>query len=190
MWVSLRVALIGLSVLVLTGCAAGTVRTVGFGTYSPGAARMYAAWAGSRGPLLIEMRNSPYPDPPQRAAQILAESATGASVLPGVGFTANPAAAWHPDWRVVFSFNVPASLPIEPICNPALPLPAAPAADWYALVVFCNGAQPINAVGAWSGPVPGPDSVEFRAWARHVMYGLFPPSFDAGDSASGLDWPP
>src|SRR4051812_49749795 len=100
----LRAAVFALSALILVSCAAGgKVRTVNYGyPYPPYTARSFAAWAGSGGPLLVELRNNPYPDPPQQVAQIIADAATNSYALPGVRFTANPNEAWHPDWRVVF----------------------------------------------------------------------------------------
>jgi hypothetical protein len=186
-----RLGFLGLSLVVLAACAAGSIRTVNYGTYSPTATRLYAAWAGSGGPLLIEMRNSPYAEPPQRAAEIIAASATGSYVLPGVTFTANPAEAWHPDWRIVYAFQVPQSLRMEPVCNPSMPLPSTQppgtvATEWYALVVFCNGWQPIRGAGAWSYPVPGPDTPDFRSWASYTMSGLFPSSFEGADTANPM----
>src|SRR5437870_4245329 len=99
-----RAALFALSALIVASCAAGwTLRTMTYGPHEAGTARLFAAWAGSGGPILVELRNNPYPNPPQQVAQIIAEAASG-YVLVGVTFTANRSAAWHPDWRVVYAY--------------------------------------------------------------------------------------
>jgi hypothetical protein len=187
----LRVALAGLSALVLASCDAGGVRTVTYGTYSPTATYYFAAWAGSRGPLLIELRNSPYPDPPERVAEIIAGSATGSYMLPGVTFTAQPALAWQPDWRIVYAFQVPEGMRMEQVCDPASPLPSASrSGEWYALAVFCNGPRPIRGTASWSKPVPGPDSPEFRRWASYTMYGMFPSGYEGSANPNPPPIPP
>jgi hypothetical protein len=180
-------ALVGLATAALASCGAGGVRTMTFGTYSPVATRLFAAWAGSRGPLLIELRNSPYPDPPERVAEFIARAASGSYVLPGVTFTADPRKAWRPEWRIVYAFQMPPGLRMNPLCEPAEPLPApgpgAAPGEWYTLVVFCNGVEPIRGTAAWSRPVPGPDSADFRAYASYTMFGVFPAGLDGGDNA-------
>ncbi len=159
-----RAALAALGALVLVSCAAGgKVRTVNWGhPYPPSTARSFAAWAGSGGPLLVELRNNPYPDPPQQVASIIAEAATASYVLPGARFTANPNEAWHPDWRMVFAFK-----------------PAG--GDWYALIVFCNDWRPITAAGAWSVPLVGPNSSDFRDFVAQSMLALLPNESNGAD---------
>src|SRR5437016_763780 len=88
----IRAALFALGALILVSCAAGgKVRTVTYGyPYGPYTARSFAAWAGSGGPLLVELRNNPYPNSPQQVADVIADAASSSYVLPGVRFTANP----------------------------------------------------------------------------------------------------
>jgi hypothetical protein len=185
----LRAAVFAFSALVLISCAAGgKVRTVGYRyPYDPSTARNFAQWAGSGGPILVELRNNPFPNPPEQVAPIIAEAASNAAVLPGDRFTANPNEAWHPDWRVVFAFNVPQALQLAPICDPRLPLPATQSGgDWYAAVVFCNEWRPITAAGAWSVPIPDPNSKDFRDFVGQAIYAMLPREGFGADNADEM----
>jgi hypothetical protein len=170
----LRTLLALIGALALASCGAGSgIRLIPYGTTPPYAVAMYAAWAGSGGPMLIELRGNPYPDSPDRVAQIMAEAATSNYVLASVAFTSDPKLAWRPDWRVVYAFGSTA-LGQEQVCEAGgPPSPAPPGPDWYALVVFCNGRTAINSIGASSPSVPGPDTPQFRAYAVVTLRGLF-----------------
>jgi hypothetical protein len=168
----LRLSALALLAAALASCDAATVRTVNY--QQPNQtwqAYRLARYAGAEGPILVEMRNSPYPGPPEQAAAVIAEAA-GGDVVSGTPFTGDPKAAARPDWRVVYAFNV-GSPPAAAVCDKNQPAPPPPVGAWAALVVFCNGPTPIISLGAWSAALPGPDSPEFRNFGRLTLLHMF-----------------
>ncbi|MBI1776169.1 MAG: hypothetical protein HYR63_12555 [Proteobacteria bacterium] len=173
-----RAACLGLVAVGLLSCTG--LRTINYGQpYQPTSARSFLGWAASAGPVLLEVRDNPFPVPPPVVASTIATAAFG--VIPGIParFTADPAEAGRPEWRVVYDFNVAPSTSSAQICDPNVPARRVATTDQLtALVVFCNETRPIIAAGAWSAPIPGSESPLFRQFARHSMATLFEPQFN------------
>jgi hypothetical protein len=177
-----------IAALGLASCSG--VRTINYGQpYQPTAARSFLAWAGSAGPVPLEIAGNPFPQPDREVAAAIAEAASG--FVPGMStrFTAEAGEAAHPDWRVVYAFNVAAASSSASICEHRQPVPSVVAKDTLtALVVFCNEAKPIISAGVWSPPVKGPGTPEFQSLARYAIVDLFPPEFSGADR-DPVDYP-
>jgi hypothetical protein len=176
--------------LVTAGLSAcSDVRTLNYGApYQPATARSYLAWAGAAGPVLVELRGNPFQGSDQAVAGAIADEVTGSVAGLPVRFTANPAEAAHPDWRVVYDFSAEPSKASATVCAEAGPTrPARNGGQVTALLVFCNEAKPIIAAALWAKPVAGPGAEGFRELAQHGMRDLFVPESMGADPA--VDYP-
>ena len=183
-----RIASVSLAAIGLMSCSG--VRTVNYGQpYQPLAARSFLHWAGSAGPVPIEVRNNPFPESNEVVASVIADAASDRVAGLTTRFTADAGEAPHPDWRVVYAFNVAPSTAAARICDPSQPTQPGGSRDTLTvLVVFCNETKPIISAGVWSPPIAGPATPEFRSLAQHGMTDLFPPEF-MGIDRDQPDWP-
>jgi hypothetical protein len=170
----LRAATLALAAIVLAAC--NGVRVVNYGQpFQPASANYFLGWAGAAGPVLVEVRDSPFADSDLAVAAAIAEATSGALIVAPVRFTARSTEASHPAWRVVYDFDIAPSTAAAAVCDASRPTPRGNAGEGLsALVVFCNDTKPIMSAGAWSPPIAGVATPEFRSFAYHSMQGLFP----------------
>jgi hypothetical protein len=164
------------AMLALAGCA-GQVRTVTYGfPQTTSTARLYLQDAAAGGPVLLEVRDNPFRDD---VATPFALAASNSVIGIPVRFTADPAQAARPEFRVVVQFN-PGSLGAADICGPARrPGGTGPTVgELTALVAFCHQFQPVLALQAVAPATDRADSPAIRDLAQQSMLRMFAPEAD------------
>jgi hypothetical protein len=169
-------ASLGLSALLLAGCAAPPPVVV-----EPGldglAARDALAARRAEGPVRAVIHGQPFgPGAAERDALVTRAMADGVRGLE-VSFTTEPAAAPSPEPHLVVLFN-PLGLPSpEPVCARPESLPTVPAGERLTVVAaFCQGDQPIGMTRA-EDAVAGPGDRRFQRLLWRTAGALFPDDY-------------
>lgn len=174
-----------LATVLLSGCA-GMVRTV-TSEYPQTAAvaRENLQDAAAAGPVLLEVRDNPFPDD---AARSLARAASATSVGFDVRFTTDRAQAGRSDFRLVVQFSPAPGISAAEVCDSSRPVAKAATDGLTAVVAFCKQAQPILSLTAVGPRADGPDSSVIRQIAEQAMMRMFIPSGSSYDNP-GDYWP-
>lgn len=170
----------------LAGCA-GSLRTV---TYeyplTVSAARINLQDAAASGPILLEVRDSPFTGDVARA---LAEAASETSVGFKADFTTDRARAGKPGTRLVVQFSPAPGVGSAEVCDSSRPVAKAPDSNQLsALVAFCNMAQPILSLAAVGARPEGSEAPLLKNLAEQAMIRMFSASTSLHESPSDY-WP-
>ena len=162
-----------IAVATLAGCA-GTVSTVTYPfPYTSSAARVYLQDAATRGPMLLQVRDNPFPED---VARPIAEAASRTSIGISVRFTANPAEAAKPDYWMVVQFDPEPGASSAGVCDPRRPVGRASSPGRLnALVVFCHASGPILSLTAQAPRPEHADSPIIRELTEQAMLRMFTP---------------
>lgn len=172
---------------VLGGCADGVSTVTHDYPYPPSTASGYLRDAGAAGPVLLEVRDSPFPGD---VAAPLADAASRTSVGFLTRFTTVRSEAAKPDYRMVVQFDPDVGTTSAGVCDPAQPAGhRSSTGRLSALVAFCHQSRPILSVMA-AGPRPDrPDSPILRDLAQQAMLRMFIREPGGSDSPQGNDNP-
>ncbi len=179
-----RPAIAGLALLGLAACGTNDpIRSINYAN-SPDSdyTRDFMQWAGSSGPVLIELRDNPFPIGAAVVARTIAEASNGAPSGGIVTFTANPADAARPEWRVVYSFYPGSAVTSAQLCDESRQLAHRPQEGRLeVLVAFCNERYVIGSVGISAPPIAPGDTVGLAQLAERGMTDLLQPGKRGND---------
>lgn len=155
----------------VSGCGDGPATVAG--TWRSPAAWSSMIYATSKGPMLIEVHGDPFG---QNAADFraqLAEVMTNKIMGRATAFTADPALAPQPRYRVVLAFNAPDNADARHLCEGSVATAAAPSEKVTVLGAFCDGGTLLASVRGWVVKVDGPGDTRFRQLMAQVVRDLF-----------------
>lgn len=171
-----------LAALVVTGCVTSQVATTP--TNASGRIK-YLELAGADGPVLVAAGNPPAGSSAE-AAVLIAASATASGAARGTRFTADPAQAAKPRYRVISLFDPPPGLAADAACAAyRQPVPVARRADRTGLyMAFCRDDVAIAAATVRGARLEGPRDPELDAMVKAGMREMFPGTGDPNAPAS------
>jgi len=184
----LRYAPAALLALTLLGGCAGALQTM-TNEYpqTVNTARGNLQDAAAQGPVLLEVRDSPFSD--DDVARILADAASATSIGFQVRFTSDRARAAKPERRIVVQFSPAAGISSAAVCDASRPVPLSESATRLtALVTFCDHARPILSMAAWGARPDRADAPVIRSLAEQAMLRMFIGS-GANHEGFGEFWP-
>lgn len=162
-----------ISASVLSGCVTSQP---GYSQLDNEGKREYLSYAAAETPVYLKTVNWPFADGNAAASQAAARYASGSIFGSKAEFTADPAAAGHPNYYVVLAMNLPLSSLVTVLCGDG-PVPVDTGARTDTLRItaaFCSGGQTLSSSTA-TGPVPaGAADDAFRELVRGAMQELFP----------------
>lgn len=156
---------------ITAGCGDGPATMAG-GWRSP------AAWgamvhATSSGPMLVQVHGDPFGLPPARFRALVAEAMTNKVFGRPTAFTADPAQAPRPGFRVVLAFNPPADASPEHLCRGQV-VTAATAPDRVTVLgAFCQGDTLLASIKGWVARVDDPGDKRFGFLMAQLTRELF-----------------
>lgn len=165
---------LGLSIFVATlgGCV---TQMRGYSGVDNEGKREFLTYAASQSPVLLEVKRAPFAGGDKLTSAAAARFASGAIFAHPARFTADPASALHPDYRVVFYVNsFPAGSP-DGLCESGEDLPRKEAPGQIRLdAAFCAGDEALSTAWAQGPAVINPEEPAFRAMVRGLVNELFP----------------
>jgi hypothetical protein len=143
------------------------------GTWRSPATWSTMIYASSDGPLLVEVLGHPFAG--QAAGDLavrVAAAMSGQLIGRPLTFTASPAQAPRPQYRVVVAFNLPVATDPKALCGGKVS--PGPAADKVrVLASFCDDGQMLASVQGWVGKADGADDPRFRRLLGQMTRDLF-----------------
>lgn len=155
----------------VSGCGDGPATVAG--TWRSPATWSSMIYATSKGPMLIEVHGDPFG---QNAADFrgqLAQAMTDKVMGRATAFTADPALAPQPRYRVVLAFNAPGNTDARHLCEGRVATAAVPSEKITVLGAFCDGESLLASVRGWVVKVDGPGDKRFRQLIAQVVRDLF-----------------
>lgn len=163
-----------LALLVAACAGAGTL--VHHVTIDEAYSTQEVGYAGAGGAIRVEIAGNPFAVDDATFAAAIAEAMQGATFGTRVPFTADPALAPRPDYRVRMLFNGPAAASYMSFCAGDPPaVPAARTRELRLLAGFCRGDRALTYLSAVGSAADLSDPA-FRAFVRQVTLRLFPPN--------------
>jgi hypothetical protein len=122
----------------------------------------FLRYAGSQGPVLVELVGEPFAGGAKLAPEQLATQMKATFTEPWISFTADKAKAAQPDYRMIWVVDPPPSLAIDAACQGKAATGAVRRAEQVALrVYFCNEQKTLSAV---QGRVRRPTRADDSYW--------------------------
>jgi hypothetical protein len=126
----------------------------------------FLRYAGSQGPVLVEIIGEPFAGGAKVEAEQLATQMKATFTEPWISFTADKAKAAQPDYRMIWVVDPPPSLAIDAACLGKATTGTVRRAEHVALrVYFCNEQKTLSAV---QGSVRRPTRADDSSWRELV----------------------
>jgi hypothetical protein len=155
----------------VSGCGDGPATVAG--TWRSPAAWSSMIYATSKGPMLIEVHGDPFGQDAAGFRAQLAAAMTNQLMGRATAFTADPALAPEPRYRVVLAFNAPDNADAHHLCQGRVATAAVPWEKVTVLGAFCDGGTLLASVRGWVVKVDGPGDKRFRQLMGQVVRDLF-----------------
>ncbi|MGE5477254.1 MAG: hypothetical protein ACM3Q1_11405 [Bacteroidales bacterium] len=156
------------------GCGDGPATIAG--TWRSPAAWSSLVYATSKGPLLIEVHGAPFAEAPAEFRTTLAMMMTNRVFGRPTAFTADPAVAPQPRYRVVLAFNPAPATDARDLCQGTVAVSADAVAENARLTVqaaFCDGATVLASIQGWVAKVGGSKDRRFVQLMEQLTRELF-----------------
>jgi hypothetical protein len=124
----------------------------------------FFVFAAKDGPVLVIVDGNPLGMDEDAQAEAVAASMGTAFSEPFIRFTIDPAAAAHPEYRMIWTMNPAPGYDMNALCGPKRPASAPLSGRRLEMRVgFCQGDRLVSAVHGWMpAQDSGPDSADWR----------------------------
>jgi hypothetical protein len=174
---------------VVLGCADAIRTVVDQHPKDARTARVYLHSASAEGPVLLQIRDNPFPGTDRTVASAMARAASHTVTGLNVRVTDDAAAAFDRDYRLVVAFNPGPTVTSEVVCGPSRPMVPKVSADRLtAMVAFCYRDAPVVSIDVVAPPASGPDAPVLGQMVQRAMLDMFPPVGQARDGST-VFWP-
>lgn len=159
------------AIAALSACGDGPATVTG--TWRSPATWSSLVYASNTGPLLVEVHGDPFGVGDATFRGLVAEAMDRQVHGRVVPFTAVPAEAPRPQFRVTIAFMAPPTLSTADLCAGRITT-GTPGSDRITMAAaFCDGQQVLSSVSGWVDGAEGPRDKRFRQLLAQVVRALF-----------------